>query len=286
MSSLAKRKTTKIRAMPPVLGKVAKATGRKKQPSLPRQEENGGAMPTAKNSTLKGTREDGLLAALKPAIDSGEGCRILIYGRTRYGKSTLAVQLVETSIAHGVADAVCIHDVKYPDRAQYKGAQVSALDQIGPVLSDEPIVVLRSPLTAADGAQAVRALTESGIPAMLLVDENRRAITSDRRWLDQDGPGGPGRGPKNLEWLQLEGGGARASVVLLVQLSRQVPLDGTDSAQVRIVMGLGGGSLNYLVDRRIVPLDAVNTVEGLPPGAFCVFSDEYSWDRRVYYSPL
>jgi hypothetical protein len=119
-----------------------------------------------------------------------------------------------------------------------------------------------------------------------LVDETRRALAGQQRWIDAGGPDGPQAGPRNLEWILLEGGGVRASLVLLVQRPRQLPGDAVDSAQVSVCFGLGGRSLSYLVDAGTVPREASDTIKRLQPGAFCLFADDEEWDGRVYYSPM
>jgi hypothetical protein len=266
----------KVAALPKVRGTMAPTEGRAEQSSL-----SGPATGRA------ASREQGIAKILSPAVDAGEGARILIYGRTRSGKSTFAVDLCEAMLAAHVARTVLVHDVKYPDRSQYTGRLVNLIQRVGPAVREEAdTLILRPPFTAADAANCARAISEAGEPTALLVDETRRALGGSQKWIDADGPEGPGRGPRNFEWLCLEGGGVGASLVLLVQRPRQVPGDAVDSAQVSVVFGLGGRSLAYLIDAGTVPRDAGDTIRRLQPGAFCVFADDDDWDRVVYYSPL
>jgi hypothetical protein len=250
-------------------------TGREKLAELPTEEKG------------RRTRAEGIALCLAPAKAAKEGARILIYGRTRWGKSCFARHLINAARSDGIASTVLISDPKYPDRAQYDGTMVHAPTGIGPALaSGAETLVLRPGVSVADGAAACRWLAESGEPCLLLVDETRRALAGQQRWIDAGGPDGPQAGPRNLEWICLEGGGVRASLVLLVQRPRQLPGDAVDSAQIHVCFGLGGRSLAYLLDAGTVPKEASETIKRLPPGAFVVLSDDEEWDRRVYYSPL
>lgn len=236
--------------------------------------------------TLAGarTREAGIQAILAPAVAAKEGARVLVFGRTRWGKSSLATHLVRAAIDSGVAGTVLVHDVKYPDRPQYDGASVEAITQIGAALQRSDVIVCRPPFPADEAAHAARVLAESGEKTLLLVDETRRCLGGSQIWCDGKAADGS-QGPRDFEWLCLEGGGVGASLVLLVQRPRQVPGDAVDSAQVNVVMGLGGRSLTYLASAGTVPPEAVEVVRTLPPGAFCVFSDDDTWNGEIYYSP-
>jgi hypothetical protein len=263
---------------------VAPAKRRGEQPTLQGSETRGATVAT-------GTRDEGIAKILAPALATGEGARILIYGRTRWGKSTFACDAIAAAVEAGVADVALIHDPKYPDRSQYPGPRgdpwpaVSDPAQLGPAIKTAPIVVLRPPFSASDAAKVARALSEVGIRALLCMDETRRALGGQQVWADAKAEDGS-PGAKSFEWLSLEGGGVGASLVLLVQRPRQLPGDATDSAQVHVVFGLGGRSLSYLVDQGTVPRDAADTVRRLQPGAFVVLADDEEWDRTVYYSPL
>jgi hypothetical protein len=245
--------------------------------------------PPADESYISGTRsqEEGFEKLLAPALATREGARILIFGRTRWGKSTLAESLIQAMLQGGVASTAIIHDVKYPDRQQYTGAPVYSQDQLGPTLAKNSIAVLRPPIGAALAAETSRRLTEGGEPTALLFDETRRALAAEKKWIDSDDEAGhANKGPKNIEWHFLEAGGVRGSVVLLLQIPRAIPGHAIDSAQFYVFCGLAGPSLNYAVDARIVPPEAADTVRRLPPGAFCIFSATEDWDHEVYYSPL
>jgi hypothetical protein len=272
------RPQIKNRALSDMQRQTPSGEGRGEQSTL--QRETSGSGKT-------GTRAEGIAACLAPAIAAKEGARIVIYGRTRWGKSCFARHLLEAARTEGVASTILISDPKYPDRPQYEGTLVHSPQGIGPALtSGAETLVLRPGVSVAEAAAAGRLLAESGEPCLLLVDETRRALAGQQRWIDAGGPDGPQAGPKNLEWILLEGGGVRASLVLLVQRPRQLPGDAVDSAQVHVCFGLGGRSLAYLVDAGTVPKEAAETIKRLQPGAFCLFADDEEWDGKTYYSPM
>jgi hypothetical protein len=232
------------------------------------------------------SRAAGIAKILAPALGAREGARILIYGRTRWGKTAFAVDLLDAMVASDIASTILVHDPKYPDRQQYEGEPVRSDSELAGALGSSRIVVFRPPMPASSVAANARLLVEGGEPTAILIDETRRALGGFQKWGDADGEDGPNKGPKNFEWLLLEGGGLRASVVLLVQRPKQLPGDASDSAQCHVVFGLGGGSLRYLTKAGIVPDEARETVKQLTPGQFVVFSDDDEWDGIVYYSPL
>lgn len=275
LSRLVSRKSDAHASVPELRPESTPGTGRAKQSGLPGPKE--GRASTA-------TRADGIAAALAPAIAAGEGARILIYGRTRWGKSTFARHLVRAAIENSVASTVLIHDVKYPDHAQYPGRELTSIRQIGAALQSESVIVLRPPCPAREAAHAAVVLSEAGERTLLLIDETRRALGGSQIWCDGKNEDGS-QGPRSFEWLCLEGGGVGASLVLLVQRPRQLPGDAVDSAQVHVVFGLGGRSLAYLVSAGTVPPEAAATVRALKPGAFCLFTDDEEWSGITYYSP-
>lgn len=248
------------------------------------QREQAAATPQPTRS-----REEGIAKILSIAQESREGTRVAIFGRTRYGKSSFAVHLLDAMVARDIARSVIIHDVKYPDRQQYNGTPAHDKEELRRALLTSSVVVCRPGLAgfpAGDAAEVTReVVTQVGEPAVLLIDESRRALGANQRFCDNSLPDGK-PGPKNFEWLCLEAGGLRGSLVMLVQIPRQLPIDILDSAEFKVVFGTGGGSLDYLIDKRIVSRDAADTVKALPKGAFCLFSDNEDWDREVYYSPL
>jgi hypothetical protein len=194
-------------------------------------------------------------------------------------------------VALDIARTVVIHDVKYPDRQQYQGVAVYDKEQARQALLTSAIIVCRPsaslfPFPAADAAALTRECIEkTGEPTALLIDETRRALGANQRFVDNTLPDGK-PGAKNFEWLCLEAGGLRGSLVMLVQIPRQLPIDILDSAEFKVVFGVGGGSLDYLIDKRIVAREAADTVKALQKGAYCIFSDDEDWDREIYYSPL
>jgi hypothetical protein len=242
----------------------------------------------AQGSIVRRTREEGIAKILEPAAASGEGSRLMLFGRTRMGKTKLAISILDEMLARGIAQTVIIHDPKYPTVQQYPGAPVRTEIEMREALLTSSVVVCRPPFSAASAAEHARRLIEQcGEATAILVDETRRALGKNQAFIDDQGPDGKGPGPKNFEWMLLEAGGLRGSVVLLVQIPKRSPGEALDSAQFSVVLGVGGRSLNYLTDTaKIVPLDAVDTVKALQPGEFCVFNDDSDWDRTIYYSPL
>jgi len=141
--------------------------------------------PQAQGRATTGTRAEGIAACLAPAIATREGCRVLVYGRTRWGKSSFARHLVRAALDSGVASTALIHDVKYPDRVQYLGATVTGITEIGQHLrSGADTLILRPPFPACEAAHAAVVLSESGEPTLLLVDETRRALGGSQIWCD------------------------------------------------------------------------------------------------------
>lgn len=275
---LVSRKAHTERSMSRLRTDSSEGTGCEELESVPTEKETRAALARAE------TREAGIKAALAPAVAAGEGARVLVYGRTRWGKSAFARHLVKAALNSGVAGTVLIHDPKFPDHAQYEGIAVSELSFVGVAVQAGSVVVCRPPMSAADAAHASRLLSESGERTLLLCDETRRALGGSQIWCDgKNADGTPG--PRSFEWICLEGGGLGASLVLLVQRPRQLPGDAVDSAQTHVVFGLGGRSLTYLVTAGTVPPEAKETIRRLPPGAFCVFGDDDDWDGRTYYSP-
>ena len=275
LSRLVSRKAAAATDVSEVRGEISQGKGRSKLAGIQGQEAR---------SKATATRAEGIAAALAPALAAGEGCRLLVYGRTRWGKSAFARHLVAAALDAGVAKTVLIHDVKFPDHAQFSGEEVTAITQIGSAMQRGRVVVLRPAVSAMEAAHVAKLLAEYREPTLLLVDETRRALGGSQIWCDGRNPDGT-QGPRSFEWLCLEGGGVGASLVLLVQRPRQLPGDAVDSAQVHVVFGIGGRSLAYLVSAGTVPPEAAATVRALSPGAFCLFTDDEDWNRQVYYSP-
>lgn len=243
---------------------------------------------TAQGSIIRRSREEGIAKILEPAAASGEGSRLMFFGRTRMGKTKLALSVLDAMAAKGIAQTFIIHDVKFPLIQQYPGTPVHTEQELETAVMTSNVLVCRPPFAAAVAAQHARKLIEeSGEATCLLIDETRRALGKNQAFVDDQAPGGKGPGPKNFEWLLLESGGLRGSLILLVQIPKRTPGEALDSSQYSVVLGTGGRSLRYLNNTaEIVPDEAVETVKGLQPGEFCVFNDDEEWDRTIYYSPL
>ena len=241
---------------------------------------------TAPGSVARSSREAGIAKLLEPAATAHEGARLNIFGRTRMGKSAFARSLLDEMFVRGICQTAIIHDPKYPTHQQYPGRAVQDQAEMRAALMESSVVVCRDRFPASATAETARALVQDmGEPTVLLIDETRRVLGRNQAFIDDQAKGGPG--PKNFEWLLLEGGGLRASLVLLVQIPKRSPGEAMDSAQFSVVFGVGGRSLNYLVNTaEIVPIEARDVVKALQPGEFCIFSDDNDWDRTIYYSPL
>ncbi len=243
---------------------------------------------TAPGSIIRRTREEGIAKILEPAAASGEGARLMFFGRTRMGKTALALSVLDAMAAKGIAQTFIVHDVKFPLIQQYPGTAVHTEQELEAAVAKSSMLVCRPPFPAALAAQHARKLIEeSGEKTCLLIDETRRALGKNQAFVDDQAPAGKGPGPKNFEWLLLESGGLGGSLVLLVQIPKRTPGEALDSSQYSVVLGTGGRSLRYLnTTAEIVPDEAVETVKALLPGEFCIFNDDTEWDRTIYYSPL
>jgi len=245
------------------------------------QGESESANDNAKGGAVKrGTHEQAIDLILADAVATDEGSRVVMLAATRKGKTGFDRKLVAAILDKGVAERALIHDQKYPQRAQYEGAQVLDVAQLREAYARVPEVVDRVG-DAEDLATLGREGVENGIKTLVVLDEGDYALKRndqgepiERVWL----------GP-NLAWLQLQGGGLGASTLINWQLLRKAPSSCVDSAQVFVVGCLGGRSLAGALDNRVIPTEAVGTVKTLSPGEFCLFFTDREWDRTVYYSP-
>jgi hypothetical protein len=257
-----------------------KTSSPKKQPQLRRLPAEPSA--DARTSAIERRPQAAAIAKLLAgAAKTGEGRRILVFGATRQGKTTFTKRLVAAMLDQGAASYLLIHDQKYPQRAQYDGAQATTVEQVRElVAAGNHVIVCRPPLTVEDCAQVVRDLVEGDIPAVLLIDETIPALKvnedtaepMNRVWM----------GPTPI-WLLLQGGGLGGSVVMLNNLPLQVPTSMLDSASDVVCFNVGGRSLNALVDQRTVTREAAEKViPRMQPGELLLFSSDQDWDRTIY----
>ena len=207
-------------------------------------------------------------------IASREGTRVAILGATRTGKSTFAIDFVKAMQAAQVASTAIVHDVKYPHRQQYEGRAVYDGRALADALcSDDPptTLVCRPGVEADAAAAAVRACAEAGEPAVLFLDESRRAIGKRQSWAGD-----------NVPWIYAEGGGLGGSIVSLIQIPQSFPTDAADQSEAIVAFRLGGRSRNYCADQAWIPKEAVETLRTLAVGEFCVFFQDADWDGVIY----
>jgi hypothetical protein len=237
-----------------------------KSPSLSTQSEG------------SGTQAEGIATVLKDPKETGEGTRIIILGASRRGKSTLCKKLVQAILDEGIAERLIVHDQKYPDHAQYEGAKASDAATLRQAFLQARSIVARGEIPAEDCARLTREGAEGQIKTCLLLDEGSFALkkNDDGEPIDRAWQGG------DLAWLQLQGGGVGASSVTLWQMPKQCPGSALDNASATICFALGGRSLAYTRDLRIIPPEAQETVIALQIGQFCVFFQDREWDQRTY----
>jgi hypothetical protein len=206
--------------------------------------------------------------------------RVLLLGASQKGKTTFAQRLCAALADRGAGGAIVVFDQKFPDLLQYDGQVVTDLQALYNALADHvPAVICRAPLTAEQAATAVRACAETGDRATLLVDEPRPILkinesTGERMERVFVGP--------SLIWLCEEGGGLGGSYVQLCQMPRLMPESLKTNLTATVSFGLGGGSLEYAVDMKLLPRAAAETVSRLPVGRCCVFLPDQDWDGLTY----
>lgn len=268
------RKTTAERTLPRVRPQVA---GAAKQQQLPRVQ----AAPS--RGLARASHEKAIALLLADARATGEGTRIIGFAATRKGKTAFTRKLVAAMLSDGIAERAIVHDVKYPDRQQYDGFPTYSVRSMANLLQENEIFVAREEdaVAAEICANVARTAVGVGIKTVVVLDEGAFALARndegepiERRWAGPD-----------LAWLQLQGGAAGASTVSLWQMLRQAPGSAVDSASAFFVGNLGGRSLAYAKDYRIIPPEALDTITTLAPGEICLFFADREWDRTIYYSP-
>ena len=265
---------------------MAATPKRRQVPSLAPPRE--AATPSRRAGRIeRRTHGDALGAILADPKASGEGTRIITLAATRKGKTAFNRKLVRSLLDWAVAERALIHDLKFPGRAQYIGVTVESAEHLRASFAlHRSLVAIQHPeepsqITAEELATLAREATDAGIKTLCVFDEGDFALKKndegepiERVW----------QGP-NLAWLQLQGGAAGASTLCSFQMLRKAPSSCVDSACVFVVGCLGGRSLAYVRDLRIIPPEALETVTTLAPGEFCLFFADREWDHAVYYSP-
>ena len=269
-----------MRRMP----KMDRRTNKSKRPMLGVQSTMATDQEAPEGESVQATKEgsttqaQGIEKILEEASETGEGERIVILGASRKGKTTLTKKIARAILDKGIAQRLLIHDQKFPDHQQYEGAKVNTEAALRQAFLQAQSIVLREPLPAETAAHLAREAVEAKIKTCVLIDEGAFALKKnddgepiDRAW----------QGP-DLAWEQCQGGACGVSSISLWQMPKQAPGSAIDNARIFVVFALGGRSLMYAKDLRIIPIEAVETVIGLQPGEFCIFFGDREWDRIVY----
>jgi hypothetical protein len=257
--------------------KKPQAQGGRKLPQVLREGSPAAASP----ATITRGSQSAAIETILEACPEGEGTRIIVAGASGKGKTFFAVRLIREMQRRRLSGTAVIHDVKDPERPLYEGKLVHTVDQARrAVLEAAPdFLVCRPGIGADEAAGLVRDLCEAGEPATLLIDEMSPALRVNE---DTGEPCNQIFAGGNLVWLQLQARGLRGSSVILVQLPRQVPTCALDNAVAYVFFGVGGRSLEYSKELRLVPKEAADLVAKLERGQCCVFFADREWDRTVY----
>jgi hypothetical protein len=221
------------------------------------------------------------IATLLDAIPAREGGRFIIPGASGKGKTHFTVRLAREMQRRRICETIVIHDQKDPERAQYDGTLVHSVDAARRILlEDRPgALVCREGIDAEQAAGLVRDMAEAGERLAFLGDELSPLLRVNPDTLEPVSQVfcGP-----SLPWLQLQGRGLGASSIILVPMPRQVPSSALDNATAYPVFGLGGRSLDYSLELRLIPKAAADVVAKLERGQLCVFFSDREWDGIIY----
>jgi hypothetical protein len=211
----------------------------------------------------------------------GEGVRVLDLGASGKGKTYFAVLAVKELQARGLCSTAVILDIKDPERPQYEGKLVHSIAeaQRALVLERPDFLVCRPGITAEEASQLVQTAAESGEKVAFFGDEMMPLLRVNK---DTGEPVPQVFAGPALTWLQLQGRGLGASSFLLVNLPRLVPGSALDNATAYVTFGMGGRSLEYSLDLRLIPRAAANVVARLERGQCCVFFPDREWDGVTY----
>lgn len=257
----------------------------RKKSTLPRSSQLPpvlrGPQPAPAGPATKTGRQADAIRLILDAIPKDEGARIITLGASGKGKTYFGVQLVTELQKQKKCSTAVILDLKDPERPQYQGRLVHSVAEARRVFIDEapPFLVCRPGITAPEAASIVRDACESGERAAFFADE----LTPCLRVNDDTGEPQPRIFAGGaLVWLQLQARGLGGTSVLNVQLPSHVPGSALDNATCYACFGLGGRSLEYSADLKLVPREAVPVVSKLERGQLCVFFADREWDATVY----
>ena len=237
--------------------------------------------PARASSQRRGS-QDAAIALVLDSIPHGEGGRIIPLGASGKGKTYFGVRLVKELQRRRLCSTAVILDLKDPERPQYEGKLVHSLVEAQHAFAEDsppPFLVCRPGVTAQDAASLVQDAAECGEHCAFFADELTPCLRVNEDTLEPQKQifAGP-----SLVWLQLQGRGLGASSIILVQLPSHVPSSALDNATAYPCFGMGGRSLAYSLDLRIVPKEAAGVVAKLERGQLCVFFPDREWDGIVY----
>jgi len=215
------------------------------------------------------------------ATPAGEGMRILDLGASGKGKTFFALRAVKELQRRRMCSTAIILDLKDPERPQYDGELVHSIDEARRVLLEEqpPFLVCRPGIAADEAAQLAQDAAEAGEKVAFFADEMMPVLRLNK---DTGEPTAQVFAGPALTWLQLQGRGLGATSFLLVNLPRLVPGSALDNATAYVCFGMGGRSLEYSLDLRLIPRQAASIVAKLERGECCVFFPDREWDGIIY----
>lgn len=218
-------------------------------------------------------------AKLAEPLRGREGIRIGALGITGSGKTTGIADFLDYLHRERLVDVVLIHDIKGP-KQQYDGLAIHESPHIGGPMPDDPtaLVLRRRDVdhtpSVEDAARFVKVISYNGIPALLVIDEFKRALSPSGREFEA---------PSVRELLS-EGRALGASLLWTTQLPQRVPTDAYDQSKI-IVFRCGRKALAYLIDQGIVDLAAAEVIARLKVGQFVLVTSEDDFDGTVYEVP-
>ena len=205
----------------------------------------------------------------------------MIGGASGKGKTWFTVKFIREMQRRRICSTAIIHDVKDPERPQYEGKIVHSVHDAQRILVEDPpdFLVCRPGITGNEAAQLVQDAAEAGEHFAFLGDELTPLLRVNQDTLEPTPRVFSGAA---LVWLQLQGRGPGASSIILLQLPSHMPGSALDNSTARIFFGLGGRSLDYSLDLRLVPKQAAELLTMMERGECIVCFDDRAWDGIIY----
>ena len=244
---------------------------------------------------------DRLVAPSRPQTKHGmtvhEGSRIIVFGKTGSGKTSLMRGVVATMLQRRYAEFALIHDTKgifpeYPRSIQLPNIN-AFVARGGLNKGDIPIYSFRGDVrqdvevSAEEVAGFSRYLLkqgqtgEDGIwrprPILTVIEELAAAATA----------GGKHVSAPSVKWISKEGRKVGGSLLGTTQSPREVPLALPDQASAIVYFSIKGADSNYLAERLHIDDEIVSALrgasnEGLPDYKFIVAISGEPWDREIH----